>query len=202
MKEIFMRTILCCMAAVVVMAAQLFAAEPQKNNSKAEAQMTTQKKALVVCYSRTGNTKKVAEDIAAAINADVEVLIDKKDRSGMMGFLKSGKDASQEKLADIEVVKFDPAKYEMVILGTPIWAGNMAPALRTYITNNKQSFKSISAFTTSGGTKPAKTIEKIETLAGKKSVSTSGFFAGEIKSKDPKAYQEKLQAFLKGLQYY
>jgi flavodoxin len=190
------------MAAVAVMVVQLFAVEPQKMNMKQEAQMTTQKKALVVCYSRTGNTKKVAEDIASALNADIEVLIDKKDRSGVAGWLKSGKDASQEKLADIEAVKYDPSKYEMVILGTPIWAGNMAPAVRTYITNNKQSFKSISAFTTSGGTKPAKTIEKIETLAGKKTVASSGFFAGEIKSKDAKVYQEKLQAFLKGLQYY
>ena len=183
-------------------AGQLFAAELQTNQAKGGAQMTTQKKALVVFYSRTGNTKKVAEDIAAALNADVEQLVDKKDRSGMMGWLKSGKDASKEKLADIDTVKYDPSKYEMVRLGTPIWVGNMTPALRTYITNNKQSFKSISVFTTSGGSRPDKTIKKIETLAGKKAVSAGGFFAVEIKNKDPKAYQEKLQAFLKGLQYY
>ena len=189
-------------AALLIASGQLFADGLQTNQTKEGVKMTPQNKALVVFYSRTGNTKKVAADIAAALNADVEQIVDKKDRSGVMGWVKSGKDASQEKLADIVTVKYDPSKYEMVILGTPIWAGNMTPALRTYITNNKQSFKSISAFTTSGGSKPDKTIQKIETLAGKKAVSASGFFAGEIKNKDPKAYQEKLQAFLKGLQYY
>ena len=164
--------------------------------------MTTQKKALVVYYSRTGNTKKVAEDIAGALNADIEQLIDKKDYSGAIGYMKAGKDASKEKLAEIVPVQHDPSKYEMVILGTPVWAWNMTPAIRTYITNNQQAFKSIALFTTAGGTKPDKIVQKMEELAGKKAVSSAGFFAGEIKNKDPKAYQEKLQAFLKGLQYY
>jgi flavodoxin len=198
-----MRTILCCTAAALISAGQLFAGEPQKVNTKGEGQMVTpQKKALVVYYSRTGNTKKVAEDIAGALNADIEQLIDKKDYSGAIGYMKAGKAASQEKLADIAPVKYDSSKYEMVILGTPVWAWNMTPAIRTYITNNKQAFKSISLFTTAGGTKPEKIVQKMEELAGKKAVSSVGFFAGEIKDKDSKPYQEKLQAFLKGLQYY
>lgn len=188
-------------AAVLMMACHLSAEEPKKAIVKQEGKMTEQRKALVVYYSRTGNTKKVAEDIAVALNADIEQLVDKKDYSGVMGFMKAGKAASKEQPADLAPVKYDPSKYEMVILGTPVWAWNMTPAIRAYITNNKQAFKSISIFTTSGGTKPDKIVEKMETLAGKKAVSFSGFFAGEIKA-NGSSYKEKLQAFLKGLQYY
>ena len=44
-------------------------------------------KVLVVYYSRTGNTKFVAEAIAQSLEADIEEIKDGKNRMGVFGFL-------------------------------------------------------------------------------------------------------------------
>ena len=54
-------------------------------------------KTLVVLYSRTGTTKKVGEEIAAALKADVEEIIDTKKRSGPIGYVQAGRDAMKKK---------------------------------------------------------------------------------------------------------
>jgi len=55
-------------------------------------------KSLVVFYSRTGTTKRVAESISNLLKCDVEEVIDRKDRKGPLGCLKSGSDAMSKKL--------------------------------------------------------------------------------------------------------
>ena len=47
-------------------------------------------KKLVVYYSRTGNTKVVAEKIANQLNADISEIIDRKNRKGRLVFLTGG----------------------------------------------------------------------------------------------------------------
>lgn len=184
---------------VLLCAGGLFAGNTKQEAVMGASSSISSKKVLVVYYSRTGNTKKVAEDIARATKADVEQLIDKKDRSGAGGYIIAGKDAARENLADIEPVKNDPMKYDLVVLGTPVWAWNMAPALRTYITNNKAAFKNVALFTTAGATKPDKIVNKMETLAGKKSIATAGFFESDLKEKNHAGYEEKLNVFIERL---
>ena len=59
-------------------------------------------KALVVYYSRTGNTKHVAEMIAGALKADLEELVDKRGREGFLGYLRSGRDAIRDKTTELK----------------------------------------------------------------------------------------------------
>ena len=48
-------------------------------------------KTIVVYYSRTGNTRKVAEELADTLKCDIEQIIDTQKRSDVLGFLRSGK---------------------------------------------------------------------------------------------------------------
>ncbi len=106
-------------------------------------------KILVVYYSRTGNTKKVALNLAKKINADCEEIIDLKERNRIIiGWLVSGKDATMKKMTEIEFKK-DPSKYDLVIIGTPVWSWTVTPAIRTYLSENK--FKKVAFFCTNGG---------------------------------------------------
>jgi flavodoxin len=120
-------------------------------------------KTLVVFYSRTGNTKRAAKDIAENIKSDVDEIIDKKSRKGIFGWLGGGRDAFKKKLTDIRYKK-DPAEYDLVIIGTPVWAGTMAPAVRTYLI--KQKIKKVAFFCTYGGNKGKSFIE-MENLVSK-----------------------------------
>jgi flavodoxin len=184
------------LSGILIMLGQLFAATPAQTVVKQGTAALAQKKVLVVYYSRTGNTKRVASDIARVLNADIEQVVDKKDRSGLRGFLIAGKDSIRENLTEIEPVKYDPALYDLVVLGTPVWAGHMTPALRTYITATRTQLKQIAVFTTSGSTKPDKIVQKMESLAGKKAVSSIGFFSADFKEDNKVQYNEKLNSFI------
>lgn len=184
---------------VLLSAAGSFAANTKQEAVMGEDPSVSPKKVLVVYYSRTGNTKKIAEDIAKAVDADIEQLIDKKDRGGAGGYLIAGKDAARENPAEIEPVKTDPAKYGLVVVGTPVWAWNMSPAVRTYITAHKAALKDIAFFTSAGATKPDGIVGKMEALAGKKARASEGFFDRELKDTNTASYEAKLNAFISRL---
>ena len=95
------------------------------------------KKVLVVYYSRGGYTKRVAQDIATKLDADIEEIIDQKSRKGFFGLLSAGKDAFFKSETSIGTLEKDSANYDTTIIGTPMWAGGMTPAVRTYLNKYK-----------------------------------------------------------------
>lgn len=111
-------------------------------------------KSLVVYYTRTGNARFVAETIAAEIGADVEEVIDLKKRTGVLGYLSGGSDARRGKETEIASTKKSPAEYDLVIVGTPVWAGRPAPAILTYFKKHDFADKKVAVFFTQGGKKP------------------------------------------------
>ncbi len=111
-------------------------------------------KSLVVYYSRTGNARFVAETIAAEVGADVEEIIDQKKRSGPLGFLAGGSDARRGKETVISPTTKSPAEYDLIIVGTPVWASRPSPAIVTYLKRNDLSGKKVAFFFTRGGKKP------------------------------------------------
>ena len=111
-------------------------------------------KSLVVYYSRTGNARFVAETIAAEVGADIEEVIDLKKRSGPIGFLTGGSDARRGKETEISPTTKSPAEYDLIIVGTPVWASRPSPAIITYLKKNDLSGKKVALFFTHGGKKP------------------------------------------------
>ncbi len=87
---------------------------------------------LVVYYSRTGNNRTIAQSIATALSADIDEIIDKKNRQGKLNWLLAGRDSRAQKLTEIEYKK-NPQDYDTIIIGAPIWAWNPIPPLRTYL---------------------------------------------------------------------
>ena len=105
-------------------------------------------KSLVIYYTRTGKTKSVAEAIASQLGADIEEVVDLKKRQGKIGWIMGGKDATRKSLTDIALIKKAPADYDLMVIGTPIWAWSPTPALRTYISQNDLSGKNVALFYT------------------------------------------------------
>lgn len=126
-------------------------------------------KILISCYSRTGNTKKLRDKIAKILKADVDEIIDKKDRSGIKGWFGGGKDVLFKKETEISFKK-DVSKYDLVVIGTPVWVGTMVPAVKRYLKDNK--FKKVAFFCTFGGS-ASKTFADME-KSSKKPISVLG----------------------------
>ncbi len=154
-------------------------------------------KSLVVFYSRTGTTKKVAETISSNLKCDIEEILDKKNRTGVLGYLMSGRDAILKKLVVIEGIKKAPALYDLVIIGTPVWAGTMSSPIRTYISQNKGCFKKVAFFCTHGSSESKSTFRDMGHLCQKKPVSLL-----ELKTKEviDEGYIWKVKKFVENWQ--
>lgn len=144
-------------------------------------------KSLVVYYTRTGNARFVAETIAAEIGADVEEIVDLKKRSGALGFLSGGSDARRGKKTEIAPTKKSPTDYDLIIVGTPVWAGRPVPAILTYLKKNDLSGKKVAIFFTQGGKKPSAIDQTKALMPNSESVGVLSI----VKPLDNKAESEK-----------
>ena len=160
--------------------------------------MNPETRILVVYYSHTGNTERVAKDLAARLRADVERIEDKADRSGFTGYLGAIYDSVRKVAADIGKPQKDPADYALAVVGTPVWAWNITPAARAYLQATKGRPRAVAFFVTSGNTDAAKIVPEMEAVSGQKAIASTGFTANELK--DPAAYESKLGAFVKALE--
>ncbi|MCL2109841.1 MAG: hypothetical protein FWH20_10920 [Oscillospiraceae bacterium] len=93
---------------------------------------------LVVYYSKTGTTKRVAEAVVAAKGCDfVELQFDEKTQT----------------MSAIDPVH-NPAEYERVILLAPVWAFALATPMKMYIAEHKSAIaamKNYDLIVTCGG---------------------------------------------------
>jgi len=127
-------------------------------------------KILVVYYSRTGTTRKVAEEVSHLLRCGIEEVLDTKNRSGILGWLSAGRDAGSKRLTEIGETKRNPALYDVVIVGTPVWNGTVSAPIRTYITQYRDSFKNVAFFCTQEGTEN-RALREMESICGKKPIA-------------------------------
>jgi len=153
-------------------------------------------KTLIVFYSRTGTTRKVAEMLAANINAKTLEIMDDKDRKGPIGYIKAGRDAMKKNLTKIKYDSVDLSEYNTIIIGTPVWAWTITPAIRTFIAEQEKILKekSHAFFCTMGGSGDEQSFKEMEKLIGKKPQATLTLKTREvIKSESEKKIREFLE---------
>jgi flavodoxin len=106
---------------------------------------------LVVYFSRTGNTREVALEIARVLGADVEEIVDTVKRTGWLGYWRSGRDAWKEELTVLASPGRDVRPYDLVIVGTPVRRSSLSVPVRTYLAAHTGYFSHVAFFLTYGG---------------------------------------------------
>ncbi|HYL57151.1 MAG TPA: flavodoxin [Gemmatimonadales bacterium] len=127
---------------------------------------------LVVFYSRTGFTRLVAQDLARALNADLEELIDLTNRQGILGYLRSGFDAALHRLTQLQPLSTKPEAYDLVVVGTPIWNAAISSPVRTFLMDHKAGLKKVAFFCTYGGSGNERVFRQMEQVCGKAPLAT------------------------------
>lgn len=124
-------------------------------------------KTAIVFYSMNGNVRSVAEKVAADTGADMIELIPKKayPDKGMRKFMWGGAAVTFKAKPDLEPYTFKKDDYDMIILGSPVWAGTFTPPLRTFLDGNDLSGKKIAVIATSSGGDAGKCINALKTAA-------------------------------------
>ncbi|WP_405267399.1 flavodoxin family protein [Methanobrevibacter sp.] len=148
-------------------------------------------KILIVYYSRTDVTKGIANKIQSILNCDIEEITDDGKYDGKLGFLKGGMNATMGRASDINPISKDPADYDLVIVGTPVWSSNMATPIFTYLIQNKDKINKMASFCTCMGGGYDKALEKMAEVSGKQQISTMF-----LTSKDIDNPSEKIDTFI------
>jgi menaquinone-dependent protoporphyrinogen IX oxidase len=139
-------------------------------------------KTLVIYYSRKGTVKHVAEGIAKALEADIEEIIDTKSRKGILGFIMAGRDATTGNLTEIAPVKSDLSKYDLVVVGTPVWASHFATPVKTFLKQNYTKINKIAVFAVSAGEGQNKAAQDVEAEVLKKPAAQTIISGKDIRS--------------------
>jgi menaquinone-dependent protoporphyrinogen IX oxidase len=139
-------------------------------------------KTLIVFYSRTGCTRKVAEELAGKLGADMEELKETKDRSGAGGFLLAGRDAMLKRSSELLPTTRNAADYDLVIAATPIWAATMCPAIRTWLTREAANLRSVAFIATQGGSGAERAFTHMQEFAKREPLATLILLDRDIKT--------------------
>jgi flavodoxin len=158
-----------------------------------ESKEKRMQRTLVVYFSRSGFTKGIAEEIAKRHGADLEDIKDTRPRSGLWGYLRSAREAFRKTLIPIQPAAKDPAGYELVVLGTPVWAGNVSSPMRAYLAAQRGRFKQVAFFCTQGGSGAEKVFVDMSELCARRPIASLALNDRDIKQG---RYSAELDRFL------
>ncbi|MCX8199975.1 MAG: hypothetical protein N3G76_00735, partial [Candidatus Micrarchaeota archaeon] len=97
-----------------------------------------------------------------------------------------GRDVFLKHISEIESPQKDPLQYDLVIIGTPIWASTMSLPVKAYITKMSGKFKKVAFFCTGGGFGARNVFKDMSYLCAKQAVATlsvshMSYFSGGYK---------------------
>lgn len=112
-------------------------------------------KTLAIYYSYTGNTKRIALQLAAELGAEPYEIKDEKKLSKFKAYTWGCYKALRMQDAPVQPIHVNLDEYEKIIILAPIWAGHPAPqilAVFNLLPGGKEiAYRAVSASGASGG---------------------------------------------------
>ena len=163
--------------------------------SEPEAQPETGK-TLVVYYSASGNTERVAKDIAEAAGADLFEIVPTEvytsdDLNWTNPDSRVSREHDDESLRDVpltttEVPDWD--SYDTVFIGYPIWWGIAAWPVDTFVKNNDFTGKTVIPFATSSSSGMGQSSSLLADMAGTGEWQEGQRFSSGVSSDDVQSW--------------
>jgi flavodoxin len=160
------------------------------------------KSVLVVFYSSTGNTRKVAQAIGKALSADVEQIhqvkpyqvdIKGKGLGNSVNVSRAALGGMAARTTPIEAVQRDPADYDLVLIGTPVCANSLPAPVRAYVEQYRPKFKEVAFFCTGEDPDNEHIFELLEEACGKTPCTSFPFHAPKIRADE---FHSQVEAFI------
>lgn len=154
-------------------------------------------KILVVYFSRTGYTEKLADRVAERCGAEVEAIREPRSRLGLLAYIRSAREALNGRPATIRPLLHDPGDYDLVLFGTPVWAGHVSSPIRACLDAYKSSLRRVAFFCTRGGSGACKVPDEMAEICGKQPEATLVLNDAEI---DADRFEWKVDHFVRALE--
>jgi len=174
--------------------------QPESSSTApAESEPETQPetgKTLVVYYSASGNTERVAKDIAEAAGADLFDIVPtevytSEDLNWTNSDSRVSREHDDESLRDVpltttEVPDWD--SYDTVFIGYPIWWGIAAWPVDTFVKNNDFTGKTVIPFATSSSSGMGQSGSLLADMAGTGEWQEGQRFSSGVSSDDVQSW--------------
>ena len=174
--------------------------QPESSSTApAESEPETQPetgKTLVVYYSASGNTERVAKDIAEAAGADLFEIVPtevytSEDLDWTNPDSRVSREHDDESLRDVpltttEVPDWD--SYDTVFIGYPIWWGIAAWPVDTFVKNNDFTGKTVIPFATSSSSGMGQSGSLLADMAGTGEWQEGQRFSSGVSSDDVQSW--------------
>lgn len=107
-------------------------------------------KVLVIYYSLSGNTKKIAEKIKALTHGDIYEIKTKEKISSVYAYTKTTQQLKSKKYPEIEKDYPDFTQYDYIFVGAPVWMYTMATPMFSFLQSADFNGKKVVPFSTQG----------------------------------------------------
>ena len=123
------------------------------------------------------NTAMAAKKLAEGMNADlIEIQPEKSyPDKGMKKFLWGGKSAVMAETPVLLPYSFSAGEYDQIVLGFPVWAGNVTPPIRAFVQEHKSELngKRVAAFACQSGSGGEKAFKKLLECLGQEKLTAT-----------------------------
>ncbi|SFS13943.1 Flavodoxin [Dyella sp. OK004] len=135
---------------------------------------------LVVYYSRSGTTRQVAKQLAEKLGADLLAVQDIQSRRGLSGYLRSALEVMGRSLPAIEPTCTPLSRYDLIVLGTPVWMGRLSSPMRRFLNDHAPQMRKAAFFTTMGGKDARRAFADMQELLNHPPVATLALTHGQV----------------------
>jgi flavodoxin len=150
---------------------------------------------LVVFHSRTGHTKRVARALAQRLDADLDEIRIVQPLDGLAGYAMCAVEAVAGLAPALRPMQHDPAAYELVVIGTPVWFWSLASPVRSWLEQHPLK-RRVAFFCTMGGSGAGRVFATMAALAGREPRATLALLEKELAA----PFEPRLDAFVERLQ--
>jgi len=137
---------------------------------------------LIVFHSRTGATRRVARALADRLDADLDEIQIVQPLDGRIGYLMCAIEAVTGLAPALAPARKDPANYELIVIGTPVWFWSLASPVRSWLEEHPLRGNRFGFFCTMGGSGASCVFSTMTELTGGKAVATLALTDDEIEA--------------------
>ncbi len=149
-------------------------------------------KVLVVVYSYTGTSRRVAELLRSQQGWPLADITDVVPRTGRFAGLRCVLDSLLRRRPAIEYQGPFLKDFDTIVLVSPIWARRLAGPMRSFVARRRDHLPEFAVISVMGGSGAPNAVAEIGRLTGRSPLLATAFTTQEV---DDGSFAARLQAF-------
>ena len=137
-------------------------------------------KTLVIFYSYTGTSKRLAQLLGAQLGWQLGEVVEVRSRGGAAGILRCMADSLLRRRPRIRYEGPDAKNFESVVLVSPVWFYRLAGPMRSFVADCGLDLRAVAVVSVMGSKGGSNAAAEIARLMGREPLLAASFSAREV----------------------